>query len=430
MSQHIINTQYHPISTTIHYSFVRAKVVPQTRTTAVPYTTWVCINAQNFVAADCTCQGGANGLCKHVAGLMFFVVSNVISSDSVTSKPQQWHIPSASAKRLHQPDFISNIAIKKVSGDATLPSQISTPRPSRSEYDPRSIKFRNSKPLQDLELDRLADITGGNCGLLLYTPRVPDPSRSIPNIADVTMVETVETSSHLCSIQEATSHLDLKCPSALETVLNATTVSITDKALIETLTRGQADCVLWKKLRLGRITASKVSQCMKHINEAGNVVGATHSTVAALFGYYGDVMSNATSWGKSREARSCNLYKAIHLSKHRKVKVSSCGLHISQTAGFIAGTPDALVDCPMCGTGVLEVKNPYKYRSCTITEYATKPDSCLSTSADGLIQLTETHAYYGQVIVECCSSCSLFLFVVTVHNCSENIPCRTTITKT
>ena len=48
-----------------------------------------------------------------------------------------------------------------------------------------------------------------------------------------------------------------------------------------------------KKLRLCRITASKVAQCMKHINEAGNVVGTTHSTVAALFGYYGDVMGSA-----------------------------------------------------------------------------------------------------------------------------------------
>ena len=47
----------------------------------------------------------------------------------------------------------------RVSGDATLPSQNSTQRTSRSEYDPRLIKFRNAKPLQDLELDRLADIT-------------------------------------------------------------------------------------------------------------------------------------------------------------------------------------------------------------------------------------------------------------------------------
>ena len=57
----------------------------------------------------------------------------------------------------------------------------------------------------------------GNCGLLLYTSIVPDQSRSIPNIADVTMFETVETSSHLCSIQEETSHVDLQCPTALET---------------------------------------------------------------------------------------------------------------------------------------------------------------------------------------------------------------------
>ena len=63
---------------------------------------------------------------------------------------------------------------------------------------------------------------------------------------------------------------------------------------------------------------------------------------------------------------------------------------------------------------VQEVKNPYKIVPMRSLNMPSKSDSCLSTSADGLIQLIETHAYYGQIIVECCSSCSLLLFIIAV----------------
>ncbi|CAC5355674.1 unnamed protein product [Mytilus coruscus] len=52
-------------------------------------------------------------------------------------------------------------------------------------------------------------------------------------------------------------------------------------------------------------------------------------------------------------------YKCILLQrKHQDLKVEETGLYIDTKKGYLGSSPDGMVECSCCGSGVLEVKCP------------------------------------------------------------------------
>ena len=72
------------------------------------------------------------------------------------------------------------------------------------------------------------------------------------------------------------------------------------------------------------------------------------------------------------------------------------GILISTKYPFLSATPDGVVSCDCCGSGLLEVKCSYKYRDINPSDIA-DVNFYLQTQPDGTRVLNQTREYYYQV---------------------------------
>ena len=86
-------------------------------------------------------------------------------------------------------------------------------------------------------------------------------------------------------------------------------------------------------------------------------------------GHYGSPSSAALSWGKKMEPIARKHYIAYHrlmTNKHTGVQCTETGLWVSTEHPFIAASPDGIISCKQCGTGLSKVKNPFTHCKKTI----------------------------------------------------------------
>ena len=77
---------------------------------------------------------------------------------------------------------------------------------------------------------------------------------------------------------------------------------------------------------------------------------------------------------------------------HAEFEVEATGLHVNPKYPYLGASPDGLVTCACCGTGLLEVKCPYSVRH--------SPPTCaayLHTTENGGYTLSRDHEYYYQI---------------------------------
>ena len=77
-------------------------------------------------------------------------------------------------------------------------------------------------------------------------------------------------------------------------------------------------------------------------------------------------------------------------------EMHTAGLLISTKYPFLGATPDGVVSCDFRGSGLLEVKFPYKYRDINPSDIA-DVNFYLQTRPDGTRVLNQTHEHYYQV---------------------------------
>ncbi|XP_033100761.1 uncharacterized protein LOC117104176, partial [Anneissia japonica] len=185
-------------------------------------------------------------------------------------------------------------------------------------------------------------------------------------------------------------------------------------------TLNQASSTLWREQRKGRITSSVAGDCI------GSVTNETirgHSQIARVMGYYGNASSPALTWGKVNENIARKQYLAYHRlhNKHSGVSCQETGLWINLDCPYVAASPDGVMFCKQCGTGLIEIKNPYTHRHLPIKELACQKGSFLAIE-NGLTQLKRTHAYYAQIQIQLWSCefewCD---FVVRTVSASDNL---------
>ncbi|XP_030850420.1 uncharacterized protein LOC115928029 [Strongylocentrotus purpuratus] len=197
MSGHVQSVQYHDINPKICYCFVRGKVVSQVKTSEPAYLTWLVLQKDTgrICTAECNCCSGVQATCKHIAALLF-TVAEVVAVEgrhaSCTSQPKAWGLPPKRRMKeaLHQPQFTEDNEVVGMTEDV-MHHELGNGRLNRSNFDPRLHCHRAKRNINDFDLDWLASITNGNCGLLAYTKREPNELRSTPNISEVDRYEEV-----------------------------------------------------------------------------------------------------------------------------------------------------------------------------------------------------------------------------------------------
>ena len=336
---------------------------------------------------------------------------------SCTSQRQAWGRAPKTGETIHEAEFAKNISIVGVKADVS--EQVAeTSRMYRSEFDPRTAAYRVHKPVSSFNLDALASITNGNCGLLMYSKPKPDPHRQLSNIDDVKREETVETSHKVSSVFEAFKSVE---QGDADSIIQLLHLNQHQQEVLAKETTSQASSSLWAEQRKGRVTASVAGDCVGTVNDDGTLSG--HSQVARVLGYYGSPRSAALNWGKMQEPVAKKQYIAWHRLHHKHIGVSceDTGLWISTECPYVAASPDGIVKCKQCGTGLLEIKNPYTHRLVDIKSLSTKNSSCLSME-NGVLQLRRSHQYYAQVQVQMwCTGHRWCDFVVRTVSKSNNI---------
>ena len=194
-----------------------------------------------------------------------------------------------------------------------------------------------------------------------------------------------------------------------------TRVSRAEQEQIETMTRGQSSNDQWRLRRVNRLTASNFGRVVKMRSST-----SPHNTVISLL--YPDNIDHlpAVVHGKKNEAKALDCLNKILASQ--KKKVESCGLFIDVDTGYLAASPDGVVDD---GETIVEIKCPLKLLDNTVDDLvSTDPTFCLELAdkEGGLceLRLKRNHNYYYQIQGQLhCSrreKCLLMVWSPTEHH--------------
>ena len=179
-----------------------------------------------------------------------------------------------------------------------------------------------------------------------------------------------------------------------------TNTAITDQKVLEVerVTRGQgtADDIagnIWLAERRKRITSSNTGliarrRCTTKVaNLVKNLLYSTFQGTAA------------TEWGKLQEPETSKAYLDTKRPSSPGITVYPSGLVVHPEHHWLAASPDGLVTDPSSPepAGIVEFKNPYKFREVALKDAVKQDNSFCLTETDHYLRLKHSHHYYYQV---------------------------------
>ena len=328
--------------------------------------------------------------CSHVAALLFKVEAAVrlgFTTKVCTELPCVWndyHIDEVKPARIAEIEFYDKAAKRRLTGDARSPLE------------------ESSLADQERFLCALSNVDTNVVGLCAFTDhnerfvcRPPSPKPCLPRPLRELYNADIDTQ----SVQEEVINL----------AKSALTLSETEIKLVEEKTRTQSSSVAWHQQRAGRITAS-----LAHDVLHTNVEKPAPSLIKKICASNAVPLSvPAVKWGNDHESSALFAYseaigaefkseKDIVVAKevkmtqsgtHTDATVRTCGLFIKLDKQYVGASPDGLVRCLCCGTGVVEVKCPYRYRDVCLDDVVGTKECCL----DKDYRLKKDHKYYNQM---------------------------------
>ena len=99
-----------------------------------------------------------------------------------------------------------------------------------------------------------------------------------------------------------------------------------------------------------------------------------------------------------------------------------CGLHIDTDHPYLAATPDGIVSCDCCGTGLLEIKCPFKHKDSFLSEIEDR-QFCLEKQPTGELKLKVSHDYYVQVQAQLSMCGKVYCVFVCWTTASIHVEC-------
>ena len=292
---------------------------------------------------------------------------------------------------------MTNILVKKQKIDRILGVGESSYSKGRSQFDPRALNHRKEPVLSEIDIDTLADLTDGNCSLVMLMR--DENSLSDPEVSSFVEVTTSQQCMKPKTVAEVVTEIGV-C--TFKTLMEGLTVTVEQQDLVQHLTRSQGaateSATIWHSFRNGRITASSIKDAVSKVNGDFQVINPekSRSLLSRILGYYPKSRSNATDWGINNEALARKIYVKMMEKIHRNLSVIEGRFFIDLSNPFLGASPDGLVHCLCHGKGLLEIKCPWTYRGLTISEYAVKKESCLEMIGD-TIKLKRNHGYFFQV---------------------------------
>ena len=173
------------------------------------------------------------------------------------------------------------------------------------------------------------------------------------------------------------------------------------------MTIGQHDNPVWMDARQWRITASNFGQvCNRNFR-----VLYPSSLTKILLGDYDHPRTAAIQWGFDHEDVALEAYQ-----NKTGVEVDVCGIFLSTELPFLGASPDGIIYTGNGKFALVEIKCPFKYRHCNISEACHDRKFCLRKKDDQL-ELRRDHDYYYQVIGQLALTEALYCdFVVWTLN--------------
>ena len=175
------------------------------------------------------------------------------------------------------------------------------------------------------------------------------------------------------------------------------TFSKDDILAIEKATRGQSDNQDWISQRKGRITGSVIhdvkTKVHKILCDSKQTLDCDNLVSKIVFGASDIGTMPAIKYGQVCEKLAIDAYikKQVEM-KHHDISVQACGLFCLENM-YVAASPDGIITCSCCGTGVLEIKCPKSKEFSDLREDF--PDYLVNEK--GKLSLKKSHRYYSQV---------------------------------
>ena len=102
---------------------------------------------------------------------------------------------------------------------------------------------------------------------------------------------------------------------------------------------------------------------------------------------------------KKSEVVVRKLYQQKLKHNHKSLHVRETGLFICATNPILRVSPDGVVDCKCCGTGLLEIKCPFSSHTNSLTgkEIAQRGKYHVALGSDGKVHLRKSSPWYTQI---------------------------------
>lgn len=216
---------------------------------------------------------------------------------------------------------------------------------------------------------------------------------------DTQIIEVLDTSANDNNCEENVPKTLKQCISQFNPIGNisvfdylSTCIDENDCNEINRLTDHQSESVNWYKYRHGRITSSILhNACHYKGNDPNNYI-----VKQILSNDCTSLSTPATVYGKEREVLARNLYEKMYVAEHKGAKLKTSGLIIDSSKPHLGASPDGILQCKCCGTGVLEIKCPYKFRNLTVDQIYNE-NYHIQKDENECMKLKETSNWYTQI---------------------------------
>jgi len=365
--------------------------------------------------AQCTCPIGLGEACGHITGVLYQLAKyKMLGTASIpedvakTSQPQTWHQPRG---QKIGPQDVHDLELRGY--NATTEGQ--APKCIKSTlYNP----IRTELPALSVLADKLIKVDPKILAIpalqLQSTPLENTKFGLFPRGSAISYQQKLATD---CSIDIYDGVSFPLLPVENVMINNMTVVLDCNKSTkfkelflsrheihaFEEKTRLQSNAPLWHKLRLHRITASKIGSIYSRRENFG--VLATQLCKQG-------VTTAAMKQGLLSEPIAADAYKGI---LNNAINIYPCGVIISPWAPWLAASPDRKIYDParQPAFGLLEIKCPQGGSILNVPYLQKDPNT-------GNLQLKRNHAYYFQIQTQLAvaglSWCDFFVWTPNDHH--------------
>ena len=370
------------------------------RLSDTPLKVWVAVKENGeVVCAHCNCMAGLGEVCSHVTAVLFTAEANtqVKNRTSSISLPCAWLPPSFQTVpflEVADMDFTTPRCKRKASFHEMNEDNVSTDEDDDVSVvavsSSSSFMACNVKPQE-------SSIARFYCQLSTKTPGKPVILSLVSEYANAYIPKTLTSDfpRPLSELFDASAvnltfdELLTKC----EEVYDTFTITRDEAKVVEANTRKQAKCGIWFHQRAGRVTASKFKSAV-HTDPIQPSVTLVKSICYPTRSF----KSAACEYGCKHETDARKEYEYAMKQQHQSLSVKESGLILDPMYPFVGASPDGVITCTCCGTGVLEIKCPYSCKNKGLKEVSEEKSwFFLRVTETGHLELKDNHQYFYQV---------------------------------